>query len=89
MSPTADAPRPPEHRVRLMAVPIETSPAFKAGTPHMLFDGPYFEGGLDYAVTPDGKGFIFIRESQQGSGPGEMKVVLNWANEIKGRAPVK
>jgi serine/threonine-protein kinase len=89
MSPAADAPRPMEHRVRLMALPIETSPAFKAGTPHMLFDGPYFEGGLDYAVTPDGKGFIFIRESQQGSGPGEMKVVLNWANEIKGRAPVK
>jgi serine/threonine-protein kinase len=89
MSSPADAPRPLAQRARLMALPIETSPALKAGTPHMLFDGPYFEGGHDYAVTPDGKGFIFIRESQPASGPGEMKVVLNWENGPTGRAPVK
>jgi serine/threonine-protein kinase len=88
MSPTADAPRPREHRVRLMAVPVETSPAFKAGAPHVLFEGPFFESIHDYAVTPDGKGFLFIRESPE-SGPGEMKVVLNWDDEMSRRLPVK
>ena len=88
ISPAADAPRPLDHRVRVMAVPVETAPVFKAGAPHMLFDGPFFESIHDYAVTPDGKGFIFIRESRE-SGPGELKVVLNWAEELKRRVPVK
>ena len=55
----------------------------------MLFDGPLFDGDHDYAVTPDGKGFIFIRESQPGSGSGELKVVLNWGEELRSRLPVK
>jgi Tol biopolymer transport system component len=85
---TAEIPRPLSQRVKLMAVPVETSPAFKAGTPHMLFQGPFFDSDHDYAVTPDGKGFIFIRESQPESGPSELKVVLNWGNELRGRVPV-
>jgi serine/threonine-protein kinase len=86
---TAENPRPLSQRVKLMAVPVETSPAFKAGTPHMLFQGAFLDSDLDYAVTPDGKGFIFIRESQSAAGPGELKVVLNWADELKRRVPVK
>ena len=84
----AEAPRPLAQHVRLMTIPVETSPAFKAGTPHMLFEGPFFEGEHDYAVTPDGKGFIFIRDGQPASGPGELKVVLNWSDELKRRLPV-
>jgi serine/threonine-protein kinase len=85
---TAENPRPVSQRVNLMTVPVETTPAFKAGTPHMLFQGPFFSSEHDYAVTPDGKGFIFIRESQPESGPGELKVVLNWGDELKRRVPV-
>ncbi|MFI5180063.1 MAG: protein kinase [Thermoanaerobaculia bacterium] len=70
-------------RVRLLAVPIETSPALRAGTPHVLFEGPFFESGHDWAVTPDGKGFVFIRESPAVGGPGELRVVLNWSEELK------
>lgn len=75
-----------EH-VRVMAVPIETSPSFKAGTPHMLFQGPYFSSGHDYGVTPDGKGFIMIRETESQSGPTEMRVILNWSQDLKNPAP--
>jgi serine/threonine-protein kinase len=85
---TVDNPHPFSQRVKLLAVSIETSPAFQAGTPHMLFQGPFFESIHDYAVTPDGKGFLFIRESQPGSGPGEMQVVLNWDRELNSRVPV-
>ena len=80
--------QPVSRRMKLMAVPLETSPQLKAGTPQMLFAGPFIAARRDYAVTPDGKGFIFIRESQPGSGPGEMKVVLGWDNELKRRLPV-
>jgi len=88
MSPSPETPRPLARRVRLMAVPVEMSPAFKAGAPHMLFEGPFFETAHDYAVTPDGKGFIFIRDGEPASAPSELKVVLNWDEELKRRLPV-
>lgn len=69
----------------VMAVSIETKPAFKAGQPRLLFEGPYFESGHDIAVTPDGKGFILIRESDTQTGPREMQVVVNWLEELKMR----
>ncbi|MGH9775892.1 MAG: protein kinase domain-containing protein [Candidatus Acidiferrales bacterium] len=74
-------------RSRVMAVPIETKPTFKAGTPHMLFEGPFFESGHDFAVTPDGRGFILIRESASQSDPNEIHIVLNWFEELKQRVP--
>jgi dipeptidyl aminopeptidase/acylaminoacyl peptidase len=83
---SAENPRPLNQRVTLVALPIETSPAFKAGTPQVLFHGPFFESIHDYAVTPDGKGFIFIRRNQE-PGPSELKMILNWSNELR-RVPV-
>ncbi len=71
-------------KTRVMAVSIETKPAFKAGQPRMLFEGPYFESGHDIAVTPDGKGFILIRENDT-TGPKEIEVVVNWPEELKQR----
>jgi hypothetical protein len=41
--------------------------------------------GHDIAVTPDGKGFILIRESDMQTGPREMQVVVNWLEELKQR----
>jgi hypothetical protein len=52
----------------------------------LLFEGPYFESGHDIVVTPDGKGFILIRESDTQTGPREMQVVVNWLEELKQRA---
>jgi len=72
---------------RIMAVSIETKPTLKVGQPRMLFEGPYFESGHDIAVTPDGKGFILIRENDT-TGPREIEVVVNWPEELKQRAPV-
>ena len=71
---------------RVMAVSIETKPTLKAGQPRVLFEGPYFESGHDIAVTPDGKGFILIRENDT-TGPREIEVVVNWPEELKLRAP--
>jgi hypothetical protein len=49
----------------------------------LLFEGPYFQSGHDIAVTPDDKGFIFIREAESQAGPDEMRVVLHWSEELK------
>jgi serine/threonine protein kinase/Tol biopolymer transport system component len=73
-------------KTRVMAVSIETKPAFKAGQPRMLFEGPYFESGHDIAVTPDGKGFVLIRENDTQAGPREIQVVVNWPDELKQRS---
>ncbi len=69
-------------KTRVMSVPIETKPAFKAGQPQMLFEGPYFESGHDFAVTPDGKGFILIREDDT-TGPKQIEAVVHWPEELK------
>jgi hypothetical protein len=74
-------------RLKLLAVPIETKPGFQAGKPHVLFEGPYFQSFHDYAPTPDGKGFIFIRETQLQSPPAELAVILNWFEELKRIVP--
>ncbi len=73
-------------KTRVMAVTIETKPAFKAGQPRMLFEGPYFESGHDIAVTPDGKGFVLIRENDTQTGPRGIEVVVNWPEELRQRA---
>ncbi len=73
-------------KTRVMAVSIETAPAFKAGQPHLLFEGPYFESGHDIAITPDGKGFILIRETDSQTGPRQIETVVNWFEELKQRA---
>lgn len=83
-----------EHRAlaqhtRVMAVSIETKPTFKAGQPRLLFEGPYFASGHDIAVTPDGRGFILIREGDSQSGPNELQVVVHWVEELKQRVPLK
>ena len=73
-------------KTRVMAVSLETKPEFKAGQPRMLFEGPYFESGHDIAVTPDGKGFILIRETDSQTGPRQIEAVVNWLEELKQRA---
>jgi eukaryotic-like serine/threonine-protein kinase len=88
---TGASPEALEHRALaqktlVMGVSVETKPTFKAGQPRLLFEGPYFESGHDIAVTPDGKGFILIRESDTQTGPREMQVVVNWLEELKQRA---
>lgn len=74
-------------RLKMFAVPIETKSGFQAGKPHLLFEGPYFQSFHDFAPTPDGRGFILIREIQSQSAPTELGIVLNWFEQLKGIVP--
>jgi hypothetical protein len=75
---------------KMMAMDITPGASFKAGTPHVLFEG---EWGTttpvrSYDITPDGQHFIMV---QPGDVPDQkvtrINVVLNWFDELKKRAP--
>jgi serine/threonine-protein kinase len=66
---------------KLMAVPVETRPEFRAGVPAPLFDlGP----GSDYDVAPNGQSFAVIRKVALEE-PQQLSVVLNWFDDVRRR----
>jgi eukaryotic-like serine/threonine-protein kinase len=79
-------------KIRMMAVPITTTPTFTAGTPRMLFEGPFRTDGpfRGYDVTPDGQRFLMVQEvAQPPARVSQMVLVQNWFEELKQRVPTK
>ena len=75
----------------VLAVSIDTTRAFAAGNPRVLFSGPYRQPGpfgQVYDIAPDGEHFLLIRENGVDTGKSEMIVVQNWFEELKERVPV-
>jgi len=76
------------NRSKWMAVSISTEPEFKAGTPQMVFEGPYINvSGLSYDVTPDGQRFLVLQPKYDDSQVRELHVVTNWFEELKRLVP--
>src|SRR5262249_50738011 len=79
-------------KIRVMAVPITTTPTFSAGTPRVLFEGAFRADGAfrGYDVTPDGQRFLMVREiPQQPARVSQMVLVQNWHEELKRLVPTK
>lgn len=72
---------------KLMSVPVETQPAFKAGTPRALFQTAGFLGVGNYDVAPDGQHFLMIKQEEALTSIKELKVILNWFEDLKRLAP--
>jgi len=75
---------------RMMVVPVETDPTFRAGRPEVLFEGSYAttlftSGDRYYDISPDGQRFLMIK-AVEGS-TGQINVVLNWSAELKRLVP--
>jgi hypothetical protein len=74
----------------MMAMDITPGTSFKAGTPHVLFEGGWSLTTplRSYDITPDGQRFIMVLP---GDVPDQkvtrLNVVLNWFDELKKRAP--
>ena len=65
-----------------MVVDVSLTPEFKAGTPRVLFEGPYVNvGGLSYDVTSDGQRFLVLEPAPQDPVT-HLNVVLNWFEEV-------
>lgn len=66
---------------KMMAVDVNTSPTFQAGTPHPLFDTDMVDTGIrtgpiSWDIAPDGKRFLIISPSSTGSS--SVNLILNW-----------
>jgi len=76
---------------KLMSVGITTQPTFSASNPRMVADIPSFlMGRLSngvYDVSPDGQRFLFVKANVENGPPDEVRVVLNWTEELKQLAP--
>jgi Tol biopolymer transport system component len=78
----------------LWAVPIDMTAGFRPGTPHALFALPTGSAAwfnAVYDVAPDGR-FLFIKAPTGPAPPPELRVVVNWIEEItrgtRSRQPV-
>ena len=77
---------------RMFAVPIDTTRAFSAGKPQVLFEGNHVIGtndgsfGLDYGLAPDGR-FLMMKPGPGERPPFGLSVVLNWVDELVRRVP--
>jgi serine/threonine-protein kinase len=78
--------------VRVMAVPVTTTPTFSVGTARVLFEGPFRVDGpfRGYDVTPDGQRFLMVRAAEQPPARiTQMVLVQNWFQELKAKAPAR
>jgi len=72
------------NRDKWMVVSVSTEPEFAAGTPQVLFQGPYGNvSGLSYDVAPDGQRLLVLQPEYDDSQIRELHVVTNWFEELK------
>jgi serine/threonine-protein kinase len=74
---------------RMMASSYRTAPAFQAGPPQRLFEGPYQKGRDSRPAydTADGRRFLMVRTDDRNSSPTQFQVVVEWFTELKRRVP--
>jgi eukaryotic-like serine/threonine-protein kinase len=74
-----------------MSVSVTAQPTFSASTPRIVADyPPFLMGRLSngvYDVSADGQQILFVRANVENGPPDEVRVVLNWTEELKHVAP--
>lgn len=65
----------------MMAVSVNTSPVFQAGTPQPVFDTQMVDTGIrtgpmSWDIAPDGKRFLIISDESRDTS--SLNVILNW-----------
>jgi serine/threonine-protein kinase len=78
---------------KMMVVNVETKSGFSAGKPRMLFDaGSYSPSPAtypNYDVSRDGRFLMLKPSEQQDQATTQIKIVLNWFEELKQRVPIR
>jgi serine/threonine-protein kinase len=72
---------------KMMVVPIETEPSFSPGTPKTLFELKNASVVPPFDISPDGQHFVMIQKGEQSAAPTQLRVVLNWFEELKAKVP--
>ena len=76
----------------MMAVDIETTPAFSAGKPRKLFDTSHERSialWANYDVSPDGRRLLMVRRENPSTPATHINVVLNWLEELRQKLPAQ
>jgi Tol biopolymer transport system component len=78
---------------KIMSVPLDLDGDFQAGVPRLRVPASIASSSyLDFAqydVMPDGQSFIVIRENDTYTALRELRVVLNWFDELKRLVPTE
>jgi dipeptidyl aminopeptidase/acylaminoacyl peptidase len=80
---------------KLMSVAIEIAPALRAGRPKLLFESPDTVPAIgsqrimSYDVSSDGQRFLLIKPEATAAQSNSVQVIVNWADELARRAPLK
>ena len=75
---------------RIMAVDVETAPAFSAGKPRVLFEKAYERSialWANFDASPDGQRLLMVKRENPSPPALHINVVLNWLEELKARVP--
>ena len=78
---------------KVLVVDVQTEPEFTLGTPKLLFQGNYDQGGVhdparNYDVSADGQRFLMLKPTSVQSQPiTRLHVVTNWFAELKAKVP--
>ena len=67
------------------AVDVETGAAFRARTPHLLFE----KVSSDYDLSPDGRRFIMLKPAATAADTSDLHVILNWFDDLRRRVPLE
>jgi serine/threonine protein kinase/Tol biopolymer transport system component len=67
----------------LWAVDVLSSPTFRVGKAHVLYQGQIWNeaAGPNYALSPDGKRLVVVERGKD-SAENDLKVVLHWPEEL-------
>ena len=71
---------------QVTAVPIQTTPALRLGEPRRILDGVFAASsdmGRSFAVAPDGRRLLMVRQQGDQRTATEVIVIQNWFGEIE------
>ncbi len=79
---------------KMMAVPVDTQPSFRAERPQLLWEREYMHGlssscgakgvtTTSYDLSVDGQRFLMIKDNDEKMYATKIVVVVNWAEELK------
>lgn len=74
----------------MMTVSFRAEPVLIVGKPRLLFEGSYATAlwfGRLYDVSPDGRRFLMVKQSDPPPAPTQFNVVLNWFGELERLVP--
>ncbi len=76
----------------VIAVRIQTDPAFSVGNPEVIVEGPYLQGilgGRSYDISLDGEQFLMLATITDASAAPQIVIVQNWVEELKRLVPTE